>query len=304
MTESLASLRGLRFYSRRPIEGPITGVHRSPMHGQSVEFADHRSFTPGDDPRYLDWRAYARSGRWVVRRYEQETNVAAWLVVDASGSMGYAGGVAHTKLEHAAHLAEALAYVLIGQRDAVGLISFDTRVRDTLSPATTAGHRDTLSQTLRALTPGGETDLHRPMRLAAGLLKRRSIVVLLSDLLEPAERFLPAVQRFAQRGHELAVLQVLDPEELELPDRAVRYQGLEGGTELAVDGRRIKAAYQERMGRHLEVIRRACRSRHIDYRLCRTDEPVVSAVRRWLLGRQMQAGGGAVAAHGGGGGVS
>ena len=223
--------------ARKAVDGLLSGIHKSPHRGASVVFVEHREYRPGDDLRLLDWRAYARSDRHQIKRFEQETHLRATLVVDRSGSMAYAGEGRRTKSEHAATLLASLALILVRQGDAAGLAVFDTAIRDRLPPRTKPAH---LEEILRALSEppvmGTETSLHASLTQVAERAGRRGLIALASDLLDFDERALEPLSWLVGHGHEVIVFQVMDPDELELPfDDPARFEGFEGEAALDAD---------------------------------------------------------------------
>lgn len=288
--ELLASLSSMELRARALVDGYYSGHHRSPYHGASVEFADHRAYTHGDELRHLDWRLYGRSDRFFVKQYEAETNLTVHLLLDASGSMGYPErGV--TKLACASYLAAGLAYLAWRQRDAVGLSVFDTTVRQQLPPQTRRGHVQQVFDALERVTPGGETAVAEVLQAAGMALRRRGLIVLLSDLLEDAGEILHALAVLRGHGHDVIVLQVLDRGELELGLRGpVLVEDLETGALLATDADEIRAEYDAALRAHLQHLRDGCVAHHIDHQLFVTDRPLGRALVAYLAHRRRRRG--------------
>ena len=284
--ELLASLSSMELRARALVDGYYSGHHRSPYRGASVEFADHRAYTHGDELRHLDWRLYGRSDRFFVKQFEAETNLTVHLLLDASGSMGYPErGV--SKLACAAYLAAGLAYLAWRQRDAVGLSVFDTEVRAQLPPQTRRGHVQQVFEALEQLAPGGETAVAQVLEAAGTALRRRGLIMLLSDLLEDADEILHALAVLRGRGHDVIVLQVLDRGELELGLRGpVLVEDLETRAALATDADELRAEYDEAMRAHLERLHDGCVAHNIDYRLFMTDRPLGPALVAYLAHRR------------------
>ncbi len=285
--ETLSRIAGLEVRARHLVEGYLAGLHTSPFHGRSVEFAEHRPYSPGDELKRVDWKLWARSDRFYVKLFEEETNLRAYFLLDASGSMAYRSG-AMSKFDYGATLAAGLAYLLLSQQDAVGLTLFDTQVRSELPPSASPGHLSDFCRLLQEDAPGGETDLGPLLQQVAGRLGRRGLVVLVSDLLAPLEDVLAGLRRLHYDGHSVIVAHVLDREEVEFPfEGQVRFEGLEGGEVLA-DGRRVRAAYVGAMARFRRAVRQACLADQADYLEAITDRPLDAALARFLAA---QAGG-------------
>ena len=269
-------VRNLTLQARRAVDGLLSGIHRSPHRGASVVFIEHREYRPGDDTRLLDWRAFARTDRDVIKRFEQETHLRATLVLDGSGSMAYRGTDGVSKEEHAAALLAALAYVLIGQGDAAGVALVDDAVEQAVPPRTRPAHLDTV---LRALaTPaqkGRPTDLHRALEGVAERAGRRGVIAIASDLLDLTDGALAPVAHLVSRGHDVVVLHVLHPDELELPfEGPARFVGLEGEAPIEADAEAVRRAYRAEIDRFVESCRRQCTAAGARYALARTDDRV------------------------------
>ena len=282
---------GITLLARQVVEGFLTGVHRSPYKGFSVEFAEHRQYAPGDEIRHIDWRAFGKTDRYFVKEYEEETNLQAYLLVDASGSMAFRGSkTAPSKFEYAQRVAASVAFLMLHQMDAVGLITFDTRVRGLIPPKASPKHLLRVLTTLEETRPGGETAL-APLwhELAGHHLKRRGMVIILSDFFDRIDGLVRALQHLRHRHHEVMLLQVLAPEELEFPyKRLTQFRSLEADQKLLVDTRRLREDYLK----NLEAFRRELKERagklQVDYHLMRTDEPVDRALGIYLSRRQQQ----------------
>lgn len=266
----------LSFSARKAVDGLLSGVHKSPHRGASVVFVEHREYKPGDDLRLLDWRAYARSDRHQIKRFEQETHLRATLVFDRSGSMAYGGEGRPTKAEHAATLLGALALILMRQGDAPGLAVVTSEVAARLPARTKPAHLDEVLREL-AVPPveGVITDLHAALSEVAERAGRRGLVALASDLLDTGERALEPLRYLVGHGHDVVVFHVLDPDELELPfaDPA-RFVGLEGESSVDADPEALRDAYRRELGAFLAASRGQCTAAGARYVLARTDEPV------------------------------
>jgi uncharacterized protein (DUF58 family) len=287
---ALSRYGGLALVARTTVEGFLTGVHKSPYKGYSVEFAEHRQYYPGDEIRRVDWRALAKTERYFIKEYEEETNLKAFLLVDASGSMAYAGST-QSKFDYARHVAACLAYLMLHQLDAVGLVTHDSRVRQVLPPRANAKHLLRLLQLLEQTRPGGETAL-APLwhELAGHHMRRRGLVVILSDCFDDADRLLLALKHFRHRKHEVILFHVLAPEEIEFPFRRVtQFRDLESAPHrVLVDPVRLRAEYLVKFEAFCRQLRDRARGIGVDYHLLRTDEPVDRALGVYLRRRLQQ----------------
>lgn len=279
---ALMSIRNLELRARIVVEGFWSGIHRSPHHGFSVEFTEYRPYTAGDDLRYLDWRVFARSDRYFIRKFEEETNLRCLLVTDQSRSMTF-GTVGHSKAEYAATLAATLAYFLHGQGDAVGLLSFDERLREYLPARHRAGHLRRLLLALEQPAGGTTTDLPGPLRRVVEIIRKRSLLVVISDFLAPLDRLEPALLTLTAAGHEVIVFQTLDPAEIEftLPEAAL-FEDVETGRTLFVDPRVGRAEYRRKLEAHLSGLRQSCQRVGAAYHLLSTDRPLELALFDFL----------------------
>lgn len=296
----LARLKGLRLRAERIVEGFVSGLHRSPYQGFSNEFAEHREYVPGDDLRYVDWRAFGKSDRIYLKRYEEETNLIGYLVLDISESMNYqsgqkaegsrqkeGAGAPMSKLEYAQTAAAALAYLILKQQDAVGLATFDDRVRTFLKPS---GSPSQLTPVVNAIGAGGEhekTSAGPIFHELAERLTRRGVVIVLSDLFDDPESLLAGLRHFRHRRHDVIVMHVLDPAELEFPfQQPTLFKGLEALGELLVDPMRLRKAYREEFHRFQTEVAAGCRAQGADYVLLQTDRPLDAALTAYLHRRQ------------------
>lgn len=275
---ALMRIKSLQLRAKVVVEGFFSGLHRSPYHGFSVEFSEYRQYTPGDDPRYLDWRLVARSDRYYIKRFEDETNLRCYLLVDLSRSMGY-GSLEWNKADYARTAAATLAYFLSSQRDAVGLVTFDQRIAEYLPARHRPGHLRRLMLSLERPVAGAATDLAAPLEQVARTVRKRGLVVLVSDLLAPLETLATQLGYLRSRGHEVVLLRVLDPAELEFQmAEPALFLDLETGRELYVDPAVARRDYQARFQAHDEAIRQTCRDLGIDYIQLPTDRPLELAL--------------------------
>jgi uncharacterized protein (DUF58 family) len=285
--EVLVRMGGFNLLARRMVEGFITGLHRSPHHGFSVEFSEHRDYTPGDDPRYLDWVALARSDRYYVKQFEQETNLRATIVLDCSGSMNYASGDHLTKLAYGSFLAATLAYLMTRQQDAVGLVLFDTEMRLNMPPGQSAVHLNEMCNRLEQARPGGETDISSTFHQLAESIRRRGLVIIISDLYDDEREVMRAIRHFRQKRHEVIVFQVLDRAELELPfTRLMAFRDLETDARIQVDPRDIREAYIGELQAFIDGYRRNFAENNVEFVLTDTAVPYDFMLRAYLARRQ------------------
>jgi uncharacterized protein (DUF58 family) len=287
----LAKLGNLSLRVRAIAEGILTGLHRSPHHGQSVEFAEHKEYSPGDEIRHIDWKAYGKFDKYYVKRFEQETNLRAYLVVDASGSMGYRGRPdGMTKLEVASALAASLAYLLFRQQDAAGLVLVGDGVRGAIPPRASASHLAPLLDALGAARPEGDTRLARAVDWIIERAPRRSSVLLFSDLMDRDEKVLRKIAQLGLRRHDVTVFHLLDPAELEFPfDDPTLFLSMEDDRQVEAHGRDVRKGYLELVGRWLEEVRRTAAEADVDYQLCRTDRPLDQILLPFLARRERTA---------------
>ena len=280
----VARLAHLDVRARLVVEGFIAGMHRSPFHGFSVEFAEHRPYMPGDPLKNVDWKVWARSDRYLVKQYTEETNLRCHLLVDLSGSMGFRSPrAAMSKLEYAQSLAAALAYLMLHQQDAVGVLLFAEGPLSYVPPRAVRSHLDVVLKTLGGLEPRGRTRLGPALHELAERIKRRGLVVLCSDLMDRPEEVLSALLHFRHRNHEVIVFHVLDPDEVEFPyTESSTFVDLESGERLTTEPWEIARRYRERLEAWSETYRRRCRERRIDYVRLDTRTPFDRALLAYL----------------------
>ena len=276
-----ARMSKLQFTARQVVEGVITGLHKSPHRGFSVEFSEHREYVPGDEIRHLDWRAYARSDRHYIKLYEQETNLRATLVLDNSASMKFGN-----KIDYGRQICACLAYLLAMQQDLAGLVAVDDAVRVELPPGSSPAHLDRLFRELETLDVGKNTDLSQQIHVLAERLPRRSLVVLVSDLWVEAGPLSKALQHLRYRKHQGMVLHLLDKAEVELPyERQVTLQDLETGEKLQIDPADLREMYQNQVQEYLTGIRRVCNDCDVEYHTMYVHEPYDKALVRLMSRR-------------------
>lgn len=283
--ELATRLAGLTLRARRTVDGLLAGMHRSPHRGASAIFKEHREYRPGDDPRLIDWRAYARSDRYAIKHFEHETQLRGTLALDISASMRW-GSSDTTKLDHAATLVAALAYVLTRQGDAVSLLTFDRAIRERLPARSGAVHLDYLMRTLAAPAPARPgTSLHTALDQVIEHAGRMGLVVIASDLLDLETGSLEPITRIQARGHQTVVLHTLDPAEIELPfEQPFHFEGLEGESPIEVDPKGVRRRYREAIDAFIEGCRRQVVAAGARYVLARTDSPPEHTLLQLLRG--------------------
>lgn len=283
--KKLALFKRLQLMAHKVVEGLVTGQHKSPFKGFAIEFQEHRQYVPGDDLKHLDWKVLAKQDRHYIKQYEEDTSLSAYLILDASGSMGY-GSAGASKFECARFMVAALSYLLMCQEDAVGLVTCTSRVLQFLPPRTTKTHLKTIIDTLEETRTGEDTGLAAVLHALANRIKRRGMIVIVSDLFDDAAAIARALSHFAHKKHEIILFQVLDPRETTFPFRDMtRFESLEGPEIELVDPLRIRREYLRQFEAHQRRIRETCHRLRIDYVTFLTDEPADRAVARYLAGR-------------------
>jgi uncharacterized protein (DUF58 family) len=286
--EALMSIKNLELRAKVVVEGLWNGLHRSPYHGFSVEFTEYRSYSPGDDPRYLDWRLSARTDRYYVKKYLDETNLRCVFLVDTSSSMAYASKKV-SKQAYANTLAATLAYFLTLQGDAVGLMTFDDKVRDYLPPRSRLGHLRHLMIKLDNPATGTNTDLAVPFQRVLEMIRRRSMVILISDFLGPLTGLEKNLVSLLACGHETLLFQISDPAELSFDfNDAVLFQDVESGRELYIDPGHVRQDYLQRFGAHVSSIQSACAAQGVAFQQVSTERPLELVLFDFLRARMQR----------------
>lgn len=277
--EVLARIRRLDLVAKYAVEGFMAGMHRSPFHGFSAEFSEHRQYIPGDPLRFLDWKVYGKTDRLYLKRFEEETNLQAHFLLDRSGTMGYGEGI--SKWDYARMVAATLAYLLHSQRDAVGMVLFDHEVREWIPARSASGHLDVLLREMERFPASEVTDPTSALHHLAERIRRKGLILLISDLLLPpealaddggatgkmmAERWLSVLRHFRHQGHDVLVFHVLHPDEVDFAfSGPVEFEGLEGEPKLLVDTWSVGHLYRSQVASYLDAIERGCREVHVDY---------------------------------------
>lgn len=288
--EVISKLSSMDLRARLVVEGFIAGLHKSPYHGFSVEFAEHRQYMPGDEIRNVDWKVYAKTDRYYVKRFEEETNLKTYLLVDASASMGYTSTTL-TKLQYATHLAAALTYLMIKQRDAAGLLTFDERIRKYLPPRSVKSYVHQILLELDRTRSSSKTNIAAALHQMAERIKRRGLIVLFSDLLDDPSSVISGLKHFRHKNHEVIVFQILDPLELsfEFGQDAV-FRDLETGEEINTQPWHIRADYQREVKKFIDHYKKICRENRIDHVTLSTKQSYDRALIEYLLKRKRTGG--------------
>lgn len=285
---ALSRLGDMELVARLVVEGFITGLHKSPYQGFSVEFAEHRQYMPGDEIRYIDWKVYGKSDRYYVKKFEEETNLRTYILLDASRSMDYKyDEKTLTKFEYGCYLAASLSYLMLKQRDSVGLAVFDTNIRDYIPPRGAAPHLHAIMSVLEKAQPGNETNISAILHELAKRIVRRGLVIVISDFLDQPSDVLSALKHFRHRKHEVIVFHLLDTAEMTFPfEGPVVFQDMETGKTLQTQSEALKAGYLEQLNSFIQDYRRGCGSSLIDYVQIDTSTPFDYALSSYLSRRK------------------
>ncbi len=279
-------LSRLALLSRYVVEGNLAGAHRSPLRGPSSEFADHKAYAIGDDPKHIDWRVFARTDRFYIKRYDDETNLRVYIALDRSASMNY-GSLELTKHDYACRLAAALGYVVVKSRDSVGLFLHSDKVDVRMEARNSLRHLNELLKRVGAHPPSSRTAVGDALHEIASSVRRRALIVVISDLLDDEKSVLTALSHLRKQHHDVIVLHVLDPVEIDLSLRHnCEFVDLETGEKMNVNPRSLAPSYRKVFGEFIEQYRKSCSALRIDYRLVRTDQPVDMFVRAYLQERR------------------
>jgi uncharacterized protein (DUF58 family) len=280
--KTLASLSNMQIRARMVVEGFIVGLHKSPYHGFSVEFAEHRAYGPGDNLRYLDWRLYGKTDRFYIKQFEEETNLKAHIMLDKSKSMAYGSGEI-TKLQYGSYLSAALTYLLLRQQDAVGLTLFDTEVRTHIRPSSRPSMLNNILVQLENIEPGEETAIGRSLHHLADRIHRRGLVIIISDMLDDIENIMHGLKHFRHDHHEVLVFHVLDPREIDLAfDAHAKFKDMESGEVKATEPWHIQKDYQEAVEKFRSTLGARSREQHVDYIPLTTDQSLDIALLAYL----------------------
>lgn len=284
--EVLSRISNLELLARSVVEGFVSGLHRSPYKGFSVDFMEYRPYIPGDDLMRIDWKLFARSDRYYIKEFEDETNTRLNLLVDVSHSMGYTS-VEVTKRDYGFYLAASLAYLMVRQRDAVGLTLFDDKILERIPPRSTKGHLQTILMHLEQSQLGEQTGLGKPLHEMAEAQRRRGFMVLVSDLLADVDELIEGLKHFRFNGHEVLVFHILDPQEVHFDFKdVVEFEDMETGEKMLVEAESARAMYLEHFERYQARIRKECGLLGVDYIPLTTDQPLDFALFNYLAARK------------------
>ena len=284
--EIISRLNNLSLKARFVVEGFIVGLHKSPYHGFSVEFSEHRAYGAGDEIRHIDWKLWGKTDRYFVKQFEEETNLKSYLLIDQSLSMNYQS-INLSKLEYAQLLAASLGYLMLKQQDAVGLILFDDQIRVNIPARSKWGHLNVILSQMENISAGPETHIAPVLHQTAESIKKRGLIILISDLFDSPEEVLSGLQHFRYKGHEVVVFHILDPQELKLnfPQRT-RFRDMESGEEMITEPWHIQGDYQCSLEEFCNYYKIQCRKNNIDYVCLSTDESLDLALSEYLLKRR------------------
>ncbi len=281
----VSRLKGMELRARLVVEGFMAGLHKSPYHGFSVEFAEHRQYMPGDSIRNIDWKVYAKSDRYYVKEYEEETNLKSYILIDTSASMGYTSDEKNriSKLEYCSYLAASLTFLMLKQRDSVGVVGFDENIHTYLPPKSVSGYLHVLLQQLDKLSASEKTNISDTLHQMADRIKRRGLIILMSDLFDDPHRILAGLKHFRHRKHEIIVFHILDPRERDFsfPREAI-FEDLETGEKITTLPWQIKKSYKHELDTVFGEFSRECRMSNIDYHLIDTSIPYDHALLAYL----------------------
>ncbi len=281
----LSKLSGMELRARTVVEGFISGLHRSPYRGFSVEFAEYREYTPGDDTRFIDWKVFARSDRYYLKQFEEETNLSCHILLDASASMDYGSG-GLTKLQYASYVAASLGYMIFQQRDAVGLLTFDREINHFVPSRHKKGHLLSVLRHLEKVTAAKQTDIAIPLHQLAETLNKKGLMILISDLLDEPEAIMHGLQHFRFKGHDVIVFHVMDDTELNFPfTNATKFIDMEGPAQFLTIPTLVRETYLKNLNRHVEYLKKECSLLKIDYEVLNTSKPLDFALFTYLSNR-------------------
>ena len=282
----ISRLNNLSLKARFVVEGFIVGLHKSPYHGFSVEFSEHRAYGAGDEIRHVDWKLWGKTDRFFIKQFEEETNLKSYLLIDQSLSMTYKS-IKMTKLEYAQILAASLGYLMLKQQDAVGVTLFDDRIRVNIPARSKRSHLNIILSQMQNIIAGPETTIAPVLHKTAEAIKKRGLIILISDLFDDPDKVLSGLQHFRYKGHEVIVFHVLDPQELTLDfTQRTRFRDMESGEEIVTDPWHIQSDYQKSMEQFCDYIKSNCRQKNIDYVQLSTDLSLDIALSEYLIKRK------------------
>ncbi len=282
----VAKLANMELVARLVVEGFITGLHKSPYHGFSVEFAEHRQYMPGDEPKHIDWKIFGRTDRYYIKQFEEETNLKSYIILDASRSMAYSSDGRMSKLEYASYIAAALSYLMVQQRDAVGLMVFDEKIRTYMPPHATKSYLKAILKQLEVTEGSNKTGTAASLHQTAERIKRRGLVIILSDLFDNPKEVTAAFKHFRHKKNEVIVFQILDPIEINFAFGGdAIFKDMETSEEITTQPWHLQKAYQQEMRRFIDSYKKECRENNIEYLLLNTSTPFDTALFQYLSKR-------------------
>ena len=284
--ESISKLENLHIKAKKVVEGFIVGLHKSPYHGFSVEFSDHRPYGLGDEVRHIDWKLWGKTDRFFVKRYEEETNLKAYILIDCSRSMSYSSNNI-SKLEYAKILGASLSYMLIKNQDAVGFYSFDSKVKKIIPPKSTKGHLSFLLKEMEKIKPGQKTNISKAIHECAEKTHKKGLVIVISDLMDDEQKILTGLKHLLYKGHEVIVFHILDNEEIEFDfkDR-VKFVDLESKKTIIADTRQLQKIYCKKISKFIDFYKQNCFKKKIDYVNLMTNQSLNVALSEYIIKRK------------------
>ncbi len=271
--------------ARTVVEGFISGLHRSPYRGFSVEFAEYRQYAPGDDIRFIDWKVYGRTDRYYVKEFEEETNLNCHILLDISGSMNY-GSTGLTKLEYGSYLAASLSYLIFQQRDGVGLVTFDRKIRQLIPARNKRGHLLSILKYLEKIKIGRRTDFSLPLHQLAENIKKKGMIIIISDLLDDPSSVLKGLQHFRFQGHDVILFHIMDHEELTFPFKnTTKFLDMESKSQIMAIPPLVRETYLKNLENHIDELKKGCGKQQVDYHLLDTSKPLDFALFSYLAHR-------------------
>jgi len=285
-TTVLSSINNLEFLAKHIVEGFITGLHKSPFHGFSAEFSQHKPYMQGDNIRYIDWKVFARSDRYYIKQFEEETNLRCSILLDISNSMTYSSSNI-TKLQYASVLTACLAYLMLKQRDGTGLMLFDDEIRQSLPVKSIPVYIKEIIQSLDNIQPGSDTNITNTLHSIADKIKRRGLIIIISDLLDDPEKVLSGIKHLQYNKHEIIVFHVVDDMEIDFDFKdEIVFEDLESNQRIKTDSRYVQKEYLKQFQKHCDFYKSRFYESYVDYNILRTSEPIEKALAQYLMRRQ------------------
>ena len=283
--EVINKIDNLSLRARLVVEGFIVGMHKSPYHGFSVEFSEHRPYGYGDEIKYIDWKLWGKTDRFYIKQFEEETNLKCHLILDKSSSMNF-GSKGMTKFEYSKSLSAAFAYLMIKQQDAIGLTTFDSKINISIPPKSKKSHLNLLLKTLHNADPGGETNTSILLHALAESISKRGLVILISDLLDNQEEIIKSLRHFKYKGHEVLIFHIIDPKEKDLSyTQNIKFTDLENGENIITDARLIRKQYNKAFDNFCEYYANGCAKNKVDYVQISTEDSLDKSLMQYLIKR-------------------